>query len=198
MRSRDGRKTWEKVFYCLLYRYRTRNLENFNMDEEEIRLTKQRKATPRMFPSLSPARHSGADDVRMSVFSSECRQTSTRRHSRSSRSSNPKISYFDFEHCCRCSETTSIHRFTSYRRSTCTCTSFRRYVSIDDASSRFRICYSSRFTFGSYSSTASHRSREWCDYPNPFSCPRYSPSRIDSRSRRSFTRSSSDSFDSLP
>ncbi|TKA51046.1 hypothetical protein B0A53_05841 [Rhodotorula sp. CCFEE 5036] len=31
------RKTWEKVFYCLLYRYRTRNLENFNMEEEEIR-----------------------------------------------------------------------------------------------------------------------------------------------------------------
>ncbi|GAA6047066.1 hypothetical protein JCM3770_004179 [Rhodotorula araucariae] len=30
-------KTWEKVFYCLLYRYRTRNLENFNMEEEEIR-----------------------------------------------------------------------------------------------------------------------------------------------------------------
>ncbi|GAA5843224.1 hypothetical protein JCM3766R1_006629 [Sporobolomyces carnicolor] len=39
-------KTWEKVFYCLLYRYRTRNLENFNMDEDEIRLTKQRKASP--------------------------------------------------------------------------------------------------------------------------------------------------------
>ncbi|GJN88930.1 hypothetical protein Rhopal_001901-T1 [Rhodotorula paludigena] len=30
-------KTWEKVFYCLLYRYRTRNLENFNMEEDEIR-----------------------------------------------------------------------------------------------------------------------------------------------------------------
>ncbi|BGP47662.1 serine/threonine-protein kinase gin4 [Rhodotorula kratochvilovae] len=30
-------KTWEKVFYCLLYRYRTRNLENFNMEDEEIR-----------------------------------------------------------------------------------------------------------------------------------------------------------------
>ncbi|BGO91156.1 serine/threonine-protein kinase gin4 [Rhodotorula toruloides] len=30
-------KTWEKVFYCLLYRYRTRSLENYNMDDEEIR-----------------------------------------------------------------------------------------------------------------------------------------------------------------
>ncbi|GAA5881930.1 hypothetical protein JCM16303_003472 [Sporobolomyces ruberrimus] len=39
-------KTWEKVFYCLLYRYRTRNLENFNMDDEEIRISKQRKASP--------------------------------------------------------------------------------------------------------------------------------------------------------
>lgn len=31
------RKTWEKVFYCLLCKYRTRNLENFNMEDEEIR-----------------------------------------------------------------------------------------------------------------------------------------------------------------
>ncbi|GAA5855207.1 hypothetical protein JCM8547_008984 [Rhodosporidiobolus lusitaniae] len=30
-------KTWEKVFYCLLFKYRTRSLENFNMDEEEVR-----------------------------------------------------------------------------------------------------------------------------------------------------------------
>ncbi|GAA5968961.1 hypothetical protein JCM11641_000793 [Rhodosporidiobolus odoratus] len=30
-------KTWEKVFYCLLYKYRTRSLENYNMDEEETR-----------------------------------------------------------------------------------------------------------------------------------------------------------------
>ncbi|GAA5963658.1 hypothetical protein JCM3765_003535 [Sporobolomyces pararoseus] len=47
-------KTWEKVFYCLLYRYRTRNLENFNMDEEEIRLTKQRKAAP---PAVDKRQH---------------------------------------------------------------------------------------------------------------------------------------------
>ncbi|GAA6022405.1 hypothetical protein JCM11491_001580 [Sporobolomyces phaffii] len=47
-------KTWEKVFYCLLYRYRTRNLENFNMDDEEIRLTKQRKASPRESPFRTP------------------------------------------------------------------------------------------------------------------------------------------------
>ncbi|SCV67531.1 BQ2448_5142 [Microbotryum intermedium] len=32
----SSEKTWEKVFYCLLYKYRTRNLENFNMDDEEI------------------------------------------------------------------------------------------------------------------------------------------------------------------
>ncbi|GAA5890492.1 hypothetical protein JCM5296_005062 [Sporobolomyces johnsonii] len=38
-------KTWEKVFYCLLYKYRTRNLENFNMDDEEIRLAKPRRST---------------------------------------------------------------------------------------------------------------------------------------------------------
>jgi hypothetical protein len=31
------RKTWEKVFYCLLCKYRTRNLENFNMEEAEVR-----------------------------------------------------------------------------------------------------------------------------------------------------------------
>ncbi|BGP55155.1 serine/threonine-protein kinase gin4 [Rhodotorula sphaerocarpa] len=42
------RKTWEKVFYCLLYRYRTRNLENFNMEEEEIR-----KPPPRR-PAAAP------------------------------------------------------------------------------------------------------------------------------------------------
>lgn len=36
-RKHPRSKTWEKVFYCLLYRYRTRNLENFNMEEEEIR-----------------------------------------------------------------------------------------------------------------------------------------------------------------
>jgi hypothetical protein len=36
-RNHPRSKTWEKVFYCLLYRYRTRNLENFNMEEEEIR-----------------------------------------------------------------------------------------------------------------------------------------------------------------
>ncbi|GAA6064411.1 hypothetical protein JCM10212_001235 [Sporobolomyces blumeae] len=39
-------KTWEKVFYCLLYKYRTQNLENFNMDEDEIRIAKQRKVPP--------------------------------------------------------------------------------------------------------------------------------------------------------
>ncbi|SCZ93314.1 BZ3500_MvSof-1268-A1-R1_Chr6-2g08603 [Microbotryum saponariae] len=32
----SSEKSWEKVFYCLLYKYRTRNLENFNMDDEEI------------------------------------------------------------------------------------------------------------------------------------------------------------------
>ncbi|GAA6039873.1 hypothetical protein JCM8097_006773 [Rhodosporidiobolus ruineniae] len=36
-------KTWEKVFYCLLYRYRTRSLENFNMDEDEIRTRPPRR-----------------------------------------------------------------------------------------------------------------------------------------------------------
>lgn len=30
-------KTWEKVFYTLLCKYRTRNLENFNMDDDEIK-----------------------------------------------------------------------------------------------------------------------------------------------------------------
>ncbi|GAA5901739.1 hypothetical protein JCM6882_006054 [Rhodosporidiobolus microsporus] len=40
-------KTWEKVFYCLLYKYRTRSLENFNMDEEEIRSKPRRTAEKR-------------------------------------------------------------------------------------------------------------------------------------------------------
>ncbi|KAM0787411.1 hypothetical protein ACM66B_003494 [Microbotryomycetes sp. NB124-2] len=35
-------KTWEKVFYCLLNKYRTRSLEHFNMDEEEVRASNRR------------------------------------------------------------------------------------------------------------------------------------------------------------
>ncbi|GAA5834744.1 hypothetical protein JCM11251_003651 [Rhodosporidiobolus azoricus] len=40
-------KTWEKVFYCLLYKYRTRTLENFNMEDEEIRTKPRRTAEKR-------------------------------------------------------------------------------------------------------------------------------------------------------
>ncbi|BGP15692.1 serine/threonine-protein kinase gin4 [Rhodosporidiobolus nylandii] len=40
-------KTWEKVFYCLLYKYRTRSLENYNMDEEEVRSKPRRTAEKR-------------------------------------------------------------------------------------------------------------------------------------------------------
>ncbi|GAA5990931.1 hypothetical protein JCM10908_000086 [Rhodotorula pacifica] len=48
------RKTWEKVFYCLLYRYRTRNLENFNMEEEEIRKpAPPRRPAGKSLPSIS-------------------------------------------------------------------------------------------------------------------------------------------------
>lgn len=50
--TRPRRKTWEKVFYCLLYRYRTRNLENFNMEEEEIRKPPPRR--PAGETGLSP------------------------------------------------------------------------------------------------------------------------------------------------
>jgi hypothetical protein len=41
------RKTWQKVFYVLLLKYRTRHLENFNMDDEE---PIQRKAPKRPPP----------------------------------------------------------------------------------------------------------------------------------------------------
>ncbi|KAK4056001.1 serine/threonine-protein kinase gin4 [Microbotryomycetes sp. JL221] len=52
-------KTWEKVFYCLLCKYRTRSLEHFNMDEEEVRASNRRtekrqreaKAVP---PAVAP------------------------------------------------------------------------------------------------------------------------------------------------
>lgn len=40
--THDGpRKTWEKVFYTLLCKYRSRNLENFNMEDEEPRKAKK-------------------------------------------------------------------------------------------------------------------------------------------------------------
>lgn len=49
-------KTWEKVFYTLLIRYRTRNLENFNMDGE-MYSPPTKKGT-----SAPPARLSSATD----------------------------------------------------------------------------------------------------------------------------------------
>jgi len=48
-------KTWEKVFYCLLYRYRTRNLENFNMEDEEIRKPRRTAGASLSFLSSPPS-----------------------------------------------------------------------------------------------------------------------------------------------
>ncbi|GAA6013986.1 hypothetical protein JCM10207_000196 [Rhodosporidiobolus poonsookiae] len=36
-------KTWEKVFYCLLYKYRTRSLEHFNEDPSEAMRTRPKR-----------------------------------------------------------------------------------------------------------------------------------------------------------
>jgi serine/threonine-protein kinase HSL1 (negative regulator of Swe1 kinase) len=38
------RKTWEKAIYHLLIKYRTRHLENYNLDEDEIAAAAQKKA----------------------------------------------------------------------------------------------------------------------------------------------------------
>ena len=40
-------KSWQKVFYILLLRYRTKHLENFNMDDEEVEAPKRRSTMER-------------------------------------------------------------------------------------------------------------------------------------------------------
>ncbi|KAK4049021.1 serine/threonine-protein kinase gin4 [Microbotryomycetes sp. JL201] len=65
-------KTWEKVFYCLLNKYRTRSLEHFNMDEEEVRASNRRAekrqreaktAAPAVTPRVDRPKPVTADSV---------------------------------------------------------------------------------------------------------------------------------------
>jgi serine/threonine-protein kinase HSL1 (negative regulator of Swe1 kinase) len=48
--NNTDRKSWHKVFYILLLKYRTKHMENFNMDEEEPIVAEKPKQKGRLLP----------------------------------------------------------------------------------------------------------------------------------------------------
>lgn len=162
------------------------------MDEEEIRLTKQRKAAPRSSLFYCRSRLLSFSLFVLRIDDSSSRQTAARCHSRCSRKSKSQIAHFDFQHRCRYSETTKIYSIPSDFGSTSTRPSYRLdWFLLDYRSTTcFGICHSSKLPFWSNSSTSTERTREWSVNSGSPSRSSHSSARIDSRRKWTFARAS--------